>query len=150
MSANIGTRYVRAGVGLGLLAAVLNGVCWVWFVRTFVPLDVELPEAFRQEEPATQEEDGDLVVRGDEFCMHCPRFSLMNRGVLGGYAPVHFELLALSNVIPLFLSARETLRYEIRVVNPVWFAIWASLQWIVGGIAVAYLWQKGMSQSRPG
>lgn len=111
-----------------MLAAVLNAVGWVWFVRSFVPLDVEMPE-LRQ-----------AHATGEAPPVHCPRFSLMNRGVAGGYAPIQFELLASTNAVPLFLAARETLPYGIRVVDPLLFAVFATLQWIGLGIACCYLW----------
>ena len=127
------------GVILGLCLGLLNAAGWTAFIRSSVPLDVELPGVYDPRPPQTQLKDGHYLVDLDT-CSHCPRFALLNRGVLGGYAPIHYELLAALNAPALYATAGESLRFGVRIVRPMPFFLLSSLQWIALGY-LAYWWR---------
>lgn len=114
---------------VGIVLVVLNLLAWAAFVRSTPPLETELPGLTRPEavaEPGSQRFDLNA-------CSHCPIFVMLDRGILGGYWSLPYELLGYANLSGLLLASRERLRFGIRVVDPRIFFALASLQWYVVG-----------------
>lgn len=114
---------------LGIVLAVLNLLAWATFVRYAMPLETEFP-GVRESSPVAPQGSQTYDLN---TCSHCPMFALLDRGILGGYWALPYELLGYANLPALFLSSVERLRFGIRAVDPKLFFGLASVQWYVVG-----------------
>jgi hypothetical protein len=130
------SRSLRALLmGAGLASA--NLLAWAVAIEGSMPIDVELPGVYagRPWEDVQEEARKGVGVILDE-CVNCPRYAVLNRGVLGEDS-LSLALLGTANALPLWLGAERRLRYGVRWVEPGVFAVSASLQWLIVGACLS-------------